>query len=220
MSLYKGVAYEDSVFVAYEYFFLGKNYASHAVCHAGNALAVKLTYILVPVGAVDAATVAVKAEVERCAVLYHGFVEARQQHVRLVAHSFYRYHQQSVLFAGVASGQGGAVVCTHAVSAEHLLRQRLFQVYEQILIEFKITHFGFRLVRYGVVMRILVVKRSRPHHAVWPPASIIRRIYAFFPALPSHRGIFLQNLPKNNFCAGCHAKKTFPGVFSAPGKVG
>ena len=40
------------------------------------------------------------------------------------------------------------------------LHQRLFQVYEQILIEFKITHFGFRLVRYGVVMRILVVKRT------------------------------------------------------------
>ena len=46
-------------------------------------------YILVTVWTVDAATVAVDAQIERGAVLNHGFVEAREKHMWLVAHPFH-----------------------------------------------------------------------------------------------------------------------------------
>ena len=148
VGLHKCVSDEDSVFLADENLFFGKDYAAYAVCHAGNAFAVEFTNILVTVWTVDAATVAVDTQIERGAVLNHGFVEAREKHMWLVAHPFHGNHQQPVLLAGVASYQRGAVVGPGLVCTQHFFGQRLFQVDEQILIELKITHYG---IRVGVV---------------------------------------------------------------------
>ena len=63
------------------------------------------------------------AEVERRAVLYHGFVKTREQDVWLVAEFRDGYHQQTVLLAGVAAHQRGAVICSGKIGAQHFLRE-------------------------------------------------------------------------------------------------
>ena len=140
MGLDEGVAYQDAVLVGDEHLFLGEDDAADAVSDARHALAVKLAEIFMAVGAVNASLIAVDAEVEGRAVLYYGLVEARQQHMGLVAHLLYGDDEQAVLLARVATDECGAVVGARLVGAQHFFRQRLFQVDKQVLIKFKVTH--------------------------------------------------------------------------------
>ena len=142
MCFNKSVADKNAVFLAYEDFFLGKDYAADAICHARHIFTIELSDILVASGRVYASLVAVDAEVERCAVLYYCLVEARQQYMRFIVHPFDWHHKESMLFAGVAADERCAVVCASLIRSQHLFRQRLVQVYEQVLIKFKITHIG------------------------------------------------------------------------------
>ena len=123
VGLDQSVADEDTVFVRYEDLFLGQYHTAHAVGHAGHVLAVKLTQVFVTVGVIHAALVAVDAQVERRAVLYHGLVERREQHVGLVAHLRYGYHQQAVLLAGIAAHKCSAVISPGLIGAQHFLGQ-------------------------------------------------------------------------------------------------
>ena len=150
VGLHKSIADQDSVFMADKNFLLGEDHATHAISHARHFLAVELTDILVAGRAVYAALIAVYTQIERRTVLNHSLVEARKQHMRLVVHLLNGYHEQTMLFAGITTHQRGAVICTRTVGAEHLFGERLVQVDEQILIKFKITHFGFRIIITGI----------------------------------------------------------------------
>ncbi len=140
MCLDKSVANKDSVFLADKNLFLGENHATHAICHTGYGLTIELTDILVASRRIHTALIAVQTEVEGSAMLNHCFVETRQHHMRLVVHPLDRNHQQTVLFTCVATDQSGAMVCAGLVCTQHLFCKRLVQVYEQVLIKFKITH--------------------------------------------------------------------------------
>ena len=142
MGLNQGVADQNSVFLGDEDFFFGQDHAAHAVGHARHVLAVELTDVLVAVGAVDAALVAVDAQIERSTVLDHSLVERRQHHVRAVVHFRNGNHQQAVLLAGVAAHQTRAVICPRLIRAQHLFRERLVKINQQVLIKFQVTHIG------------------------------------------------------------------------------
>ncbi len=69
MGVYKCVAYEKAVFMGNENFLLGENHTADAVGGAGHAFTVELTDVLVSVGAVNSALIAVQTEIERSPVL-------------------------------------------------------------------------------------------------------------------------------------------------------
>ena len=75
MSLHEGVADEYPVFVCNENFLFGEDDTTYAISGARNALTIKFAYVFMPVGAVNAAFVAVDAQIERSTVLYHRLVK-------------------------------------------------------------------------------------------------------------------------------------------------
>ena len=123
MGLHERVADKDTVFVRDENLLLGQYHAAHAECGAGHAFTVELTDIFMSVGIVDSTLIAVQPQVEGRAVLNHRLVEARQQHMGLVAHLRDRHHKKAVLLSGVAAGKRGAMVGTRLVCAQHFLGQ-------------------------------------------------------------------------------------------------
>ena len=140
MGFDKGVTDENSVFLADKNLILRENHTSYTVGHAWHVLTIELADILVACRRVYAALIAVYAKVERSSMLNHCLVETRQHHMRFIVHTFDRNHQQTMLFTCVASYQSGAMICTGLIGTQHLLSKRLVQVYEQVLIKFKITH--------------------------------------------------------------------------------
>ena len=135
MCLNEGVAYENAVFLGDEDFLFCEDNATHAVGHAWHTLAVELTDILVAVGRIHTAAVAVNAQIERRPVLNNRLVEARKKHMVLSAHRIDWNNQQAVLLARVAAHQCGAVVGSGTVGAQHFLGERLVQVDEKVLIK-------------------------------------------------------------------------------------
>ena len=95
----------------------------------------------------DTATVTVDAEIERRTVLNNCLVERRQQDVRLVAHLGNRYDQKTVLLARVTPYKRGAMVCAGLIGTQHLFRQRLVEIDQQIFVKLQITHI-FRILMY------------------------------------------------------------------------
>ena len=151
MGLYKGVFYQNSVLVRDEDFFFCQYHSADAERDFGNGFACELADVLVTVGAEDAVLILMQAEVERGAVLDHRFVERRQKHMRFIVHLRNRYHQKTMLLAGVAAHDGRAVVRSRHIRAKHLFGKRLLQVDHKVLVKFKITH-DCRYMCWVVVM--------------------------------------------------------------------
>ena len=131
---------EYAVLVRDEHLLLGQYDAAHAVRQLRDALAVKLAYVFVPVGAERLRPVLVYAQVERRVMLYHRLVERREQHMGLVVHFRYRDYEQPVLLARVAPHDRGAVVSPGFVGAQHLLGEALLQVDHEALVKSQVTH--------------------------------------------------------------------------------
>ena len=103
MGVNESVTDKNTVLVGDENLFLLQNHATHTIGGCGHPLAVILADVLVPVGTVNVALVAVQAKVERRAVLNHRLVQAREQHMVVIIKFGYRNHQQAMLLAGVTT---------------------------------------------------------------------------------------------------------------------
>ena len=89
----------------------------------------------VSVRAVDAALIAVQTQIEGSAMLNHGLVERRQEHVGGILLVAQRNHQQAMLLAGVATHYCGTMISACLICAQHLLGERLLEVYHEVLIK-------------------------------------------------------------------------------------
>ena len=96
--------------------------------------------VLVTVGAETSAFILVKAKVEFGAVLDHGLIERREDHVVVIVQIWLRHDQQTVVFPRVAIHDGGAVIGALTVCAEHFAREGFFQVDQQRFVKFQVAH--------------------------------------------------------------------------------
>ena len=135
MRLDKSVTDQHTVLLRYEYHLFCQNHATHTICGAWHALAVKLADIFVTRRAVDTFLIPVDTQIELGSMLDYRLIKRRQQHMRPILLIANRHNQQPMLFARIAADNGSAMISTRLIRPEHFFRQRLLQVNHQILIK-------------------------------------------------------------------------------------
>ena len=82
----------------------------------------------------------VYSHVELGAVLYHRFVQRRQQNIIVEVMLWHRNHQKTVILACVTIYWRSHRIRSKLIGTKHVLSQGLFEIYKLRLVKLKITH--------------------------------------------------------------------------------
>ena len=145
MRVEEGVADHQLVAPHRKKYLLLEKHAAHPVGDDREGVHFEIHDILVAAGLIDI-PVAVDPEVEWHPVLQEGLVEGRQQHVTVPVETVDRNCEQTVIFARIATHDGGVAISARPVGREQLPLEGVFQVHELSLVELQISHCFIRTV--------------------------------------------------------------------------